>query len=94
MARCLAAVLRAWLVDARRRVLADPGPWYPPSAERDGFLHNAVAHPLLVLAPRTGRRLHQATSPVVPSLRCRLDRARELDHAAGRSRWWDPGRCR
>lgn len=31
--------------------------------ERDRFLHNVVAHPLLVLWPRLGRWLHDRTEP-------------------------------
>lgn len=30
---------------------------------RPRFLHNAVAHPLLVLCPRLGHRLHERTRP-------------------------------
>lgn len=34
--------------------------------EVDGFWHNVLAHPLLVLAPSTGRWLHERTPPTVP----------------------------
>ncbi len=37
----------------------------PAGDERWGFLHNAVAHPLLVLWPRLGRWVHDRTEPVV-----------------------------
>lgn len=38
-------------------------PYLPP--ERDAFMHNVVAHPLLVLCPRLGRWLHERTRPTV-----------------------------
>jgi hypothetical protein len=37
----------------------EPDP--PPS--RDHFVHNVIAHPLLVLWPRLGRWLHDHTEP-------------------------------
>lgn len=42
-----------------------------PCPTRDGFPHNAIAHPLLVLAPRLGRWLHAHTEPIVPTWRTR-----------------------
>lgn len=38
--------------------------------------HNVVAHPLLVLWPTVGERLHDAT---VPTERCEVCGAREVD---------------
>lgn len=40
-----------------------------PEGHRDGFWHNVVAHPLLVLWPRFGRWLHERTEPTVPTRR-------------------------
>lgn len=34
-----------------------------PPRPRDHFLHNVVAHPMLVLWPRFGRWLHERTEP-------------------------------
>lgn len=34
-----------------------------PPREPDHFLHNVIAHPLLVLWPRVGRWLHERTTP-------------------------------
>lgn len=62
--------------------------------DRDAVPHNLIAHPLLVLWPRVGRWLHGRTSPTAPTWRRRIDAARESRHAAGRSPWWDPWRCR
>jgi len=35
--------------------------------EVDAFVHNVVAHPLLVLVPPLGRWLHGRTSPTRPA---------------------------
>jgi hypothetical protein len=45
----------------------------PPTIDgtRDGFPHNAIAHPLLVLCPPLGRWLHAHTEPIVPTWRAR-----------------------
>lgn len=56
------------------RVVADV--FRPPTVrvrrlERDGALHNLVAHPLLVLCPPLGRWLHARTAPVVPTFYAR-----------------------
>jgi hypothetical protein len=34
-----------------------------PIPGRDHFVHNVIAHPLLVLWPRVGRWLHERTEP-------------------------------
>ena len=59
-----------WPPPAPPRIVPHVEPRDPD--ERDGFAHNVIAHPLLVLAPRVGRWLHHLTPPVVPSLRSRL----------------------
>lgn len=69
--------------DNRGPLPALPDEAYPPGAtpvptmldtERDGFPHNAIAHPLLVLAPPLGRWLHAHTEPIVPTWHTRWSR--------------------
>lgn len=52
-----AAHRRSWLdhtVKPTLAAIADTGRWW---------LHHLVAHPLIVLCPPVGRRLHDATAP-------------------------------